>query len=211
MLLYGGHERGVGEVHAVDLGERLCHLLPELALIVALVPLGAVYRHIQAGDEELLVRYELAVVEVLLHAVHRRAALLAEQRGDEVVPALEGPLKYALGVGAGAVRHVVRRHVRAHAAGRAQPHAEAAGHVEQHLRNVRAVVGERETPLGAGCLDHFVVGRAQELLELNHVLQVSQELSPLFNQNVVKPNYPLIAKKPAEPEILPKLAGMRIY
>ena len=74
-------------------------LLLHLAAVVADVPLAAVYRHVDAGDEELLLRDEAAVFKVLLHAVHGAAALLADERVQEVVAALEGALQYALGIG----------------------------------------------------------------------------------------------------------------
>ena len=168
------------EVHAEALGERLHDLLLQLAAEVAAVPFPFFDRHVDAAEIELFVRDQLAVFEILLHAVHRGAALLPNQRGDEIVPALERALEDASGVGAGAVRHVIRGEVRIRAAGRAQADAEAALHVEQRLGNVGAVVGERDFPLGARLPDKGVVRLAQQLLKVGQMLQVSQGVLSSF-------------------------------
>ena len=99
VLLNGGAQLLLREVHAVHAPQRLDDLLLYLAAEVARVPRGFLQRHVDEAGEELLLRDELAVVEILLHTVHRRAAFLTEQRVDEVIAALEGALKYALGVG----------------------------------------------------------------------------------------------------------------
>ena len=99
VLLNGGAQLLLREVHAVHAPQRLDDLLLYLAAEVARVPRGFLQRHVDEAGEEFFLRDELAVVEILLHAVHRRAAFLTEQRVDEVIAALEGALKYALGVG----------------------------------------------------------------------------------------------------------------
>ena len=99
VLRDGGAQALLREVHAVGLAQGFEDLLLHLAAVVADVPLAAVYRHVDAGDEELLLRDEAAVFKVLLHAVHGAAALLADERVQEVVAALEGALQYALGIG----------------------------------------------------------------------------------------------------------------
>ena len=99
LLRDGGAQAFLREVHAVHFAQGFEDLLLHLAAVVADVPLAAVYRHVDAGDEELLLRDEAAVFKVLLHAVHGAAALLADERVQEVVAALEGALQYALGIG----------------------------------------------------------------------------------------------------------------
>ena len=99
VLGYGGAEFFLGAVHAVGLLERGEDLFLHLPPVVADVPVASVYRHVYAGDEELFLGDEAAVVEILLHPVHGAAAFLADERVQEVVAAFKGALQYALGIG----------------------------------------------------------------------------------------------------------------
>ena len=56
----------------------------------------------------------------------------------------------------------------------------AALHIQKDFRDVGAVVGEGQLPLGTGLLDKLVVGVLQKILEKDQVLQVSQCISPLI-------------------------------
>ena len=160
----------VGKVHAVDLFHGSDDLLFDLAAEVACVPLALFGGHVDAADEELVVRDELAVLKILLHAVHGGAAFLTDEGGDEVVAAFKGTLQNALGVRAGAVCHVISRKVGIDAARCSEPHAEAAVDVQQRLRYVRAVVRKRKFALRARLLHELVVCLLEEALEINQML-----------------------------------------
>lgn len=88
----------LGKVDAVDLGKRRYDLLLDLTAEVSGVPLALLDRHIYAGDKELFVRNDLAILKILLHAVHGGAAFLTYQCGEEVVASLKCALKDTLGV-----------------------------------------------------------------------------------------------------------------
>ena len=119
-----------------------------------------------------LVGNEIAVLEVLFHPVHGGAALLADERGDEVVSALEGPFQDALGVGAGPVRHVVGRQVRAGASRCPQTDREAPLHIQQRFGNVGAVIRQRQIPFAAGLRHQFVVCLPEQFLKIDQMFQI---------------------------------------
>ena len=179
-LLDGAAQVGLGKVHAVDLFERLEDLLLDLAAVVARVPLGLAQRHIEIRAEEFLVRDQLAVFKILLHAVHRRAALLPDERGDKVVAALERALEDALGVRTRAVGHIIGGHVGVGAVRRAQTHAKALVRIQQNLRYVRTVPCQRQPPVPTGGLNQVVVCLLQQVLEIDQMLQVSHSRIPSF-------------------------------
>lgn len=168
------------KVHAVDLFERLEDLLLDLAAVVARVPLGLAQRHIEIRAEEFLVRDQLAVFKILLHAVHRRAAFLPDERGNKVVAALERALEDALGVRTRAVGHIIGGHVGVGAVRRAQTHAKALVRIQQNLRYVRTVPCQRQPPVLAGGLNQVVVCLLQQVLEIDQMLQVSHSRIPSF-------------------------------
>ena len=171
---------GLRKVHAVDLFERLKDLLLDLAAVVARMPLGLAQRHVEICAEEFLVRDQLAVFKILLHAVHRRAALLPDERGDKVVAALERALEDALGVWTRAVGHVIGGHVGVGAVRRAQTHAKALVRIQQNLRYVRTVPCQRQPPVPTGGLNQVVVCLLQQVLEIDQMLQVSHSRIPSF-------------------------------
>ena len=183
-LLDGLAQLFLREVHAVDLFERLDDLLLDLAAVVARVPLGLAQRHVEIRAEELVVRDQLAVFKILLHAVHRRAALLPDERGDKVVAALKRTLEDALGVRARAVGHVVGGHVGVRAVRRAQTHAKAVVRIQQNLRYVRTVPCQRQPPILAGVLNQVVVCLLQQVLKIDQMLQVSHSRIPSFDAQI---------------------------
>lgn len=109
---------------------------------------------------------------MLLHALHGGAALGPEQRAQIVVAPLDGPLQDAADIGAVAAGHVVRGDVRRGAAGRPQTAGEAARQVQQHLRNVIAVIAQGDLPLVHRLLHQLVIGLLQQVLEKNQMLQI---------------------------------------
>ena len=181
--VYGGAQLLLGKIDAVHAPQRLYYLLFYLAAVVPGVPFRLFQRHVDEAGEKLLLRDELAVAEVLLHAVHGRAAFLPHQRVYKIIAALKGAFKNALGVRAGAVRHIICGEVGIRAAGRAQTYAEAALHIQQHLRNVQAVVGDGVPPLGTCLLHQFVVRLPQQVFKKEQMLKISQ-WDPSFRVNI---------------------------
>ena len=153
MPLHGRFQLLLAEIHAVDAAQGLDDLLFDLTAEIARVPVRLFQGHIDAADEKLLPGDELAVFEILLGAVHGGAALLAQQRVNKIIAALKGPLQNALGIGAGAVGHIIGSKVGTGAAGRPEPDAEAAFHIQQNFRDIGAVVGKSQLALGAGLLN----------------------------------------------------------
>ena len=183
-LLNGAAQVVFREVHAVDLLERLNDLLLDLAAVVARVPLGLAQRHVEIRAEKFLVRDQLAVFKILLHAVHRRAALLPDERGDEVVAALERALEDALGVRARAVGHIIGSHVGIGAVRRAQTHAKTLVRIQQNLRYVRTVPCQRQPPVPTGGLNQVVVCLLQQVFKIDQMLQVSHSRIPSFDAQI---------------------------
>lgn len=148
------------------------------------MPLGLAQRHVEIRAEKFLVRDQLAVFKILLHAVHRRAALLPDERGDEVVAALERALEDALGVRARAVGHIIGSHVGIGAVRRAQTHAKTLVRIQQNLRYVRTVPCQRQPPVPTGGLNQVVVCLLQQVFKIDQMLQVSHSRIPSFDAQI---------------------------
>ena len=87
---------------------------------------------------------------------------------------MQYPLHQTAGELAGVVGHVVGGDVDGPGAGRPQADAEAAGHVQQHLRDVEAGVADGQLAIRLGLLHQLVVGVVQQVFEEDHVFQISQ-------------------------------------
>ena len=157
MALDSVHELFVGIVDAIGFLHGRYDLLFDLAAEISGVPVALLYRHVDARGKEFFVGNELAVLKILLHAVHCGAAFLTYQGGDKIVSAFKRTLEYALGIRAGAVCHIIGRKIRVRAARCAQSYSEAALNIEQRLGYVRAVIGKRKLALGARLLNKRVV------------------------------------------------------
>ena len=170
MPLYRRSQLLLAEIHAVDAAQGLDDLLFDLPPEVTRVPVGLFQGHVNAADEKPLLGDELAIFEILLGAVHGGAALLAQQRVNKIVAALKGPLQNTLGIGAGAVGHIICSKVGTGAARSPEPDAEAAFHIQQNFRDIGAVVGKSQLALGAGLLNKGVVRILQKILKKDQVL-----------------------------------------
>ena len=164
------HELFLGIVHAIGLLHGLEYLLLDLTAEVSGIPVALFDRHINARGKEFLIGNELAVFKILLHAVHRGAAFLADKSGNEIVSALKCTLQNTLGVGTGAIGHVIGRKVRICAARCAKSHAEAAFNIQQGLGYVRAIVRQRKLALGTGLFNKRIVCFLQEVFKVNQML-----------------------------------------
>ena len=178
MALYSVHELFLGIVNAVGLLHGREYLFLDLAAEISGVPVALLYRHVDADGEELFVRNELAVIKILLHAVHRGTAFLTYESGNEIVSAFKRTLKYALGIRAGAIRHIIGRKVRISTSRSAQSYAEAALNIEQRLWYVRTVVGKCKLALGTRLLYKRVVRLLKETFKIDQMLQVSHYVPP---------------------------------
>ena len=172
VALYRLPQRRIGHVHAVVVAERVQHLQLQLGLVVVQTGPVTLHGRVDDGGEEPVVLHWVQQGEMLLHPLHGGAALRPEQRVEIVEAALDGPLQNAAHIGTVPVGHVVRRDLRRAAVGRPQPGGKAALQVQQHLRDVVAVVSQRQLPLVGGLLYQCVVGLLQQILEKDHVLQV---------------------------------------
>ena len=162
----------LGDVDAQLVAQGLDYLDSELGLIVVEAGLVPLHGRVHDGDEELVVLHGIEQEEVLLHTLHGRAALRAEEGAEIVVPALYGALEDAAHIGTVAVGHVIGCDVGRGAARRAQAAREAPRQVEQHLGHIVAVVAQAQLPLVHGPGHQLVLRLLQEILEVNQMLQV---------------------------------------
>ena len=170
VVLDGLAHGGVGGVDAVLVMQLVNDLELELSLVVIEVGLVALHGRIDLGDEELLVLDGVDEEEMLLHTLHRCAALRAEESVEVVVAALDGALEDGAGIGAGAGGHVVAGDVGGRAARRSEPGGEAAGEIEQRLGYVVAVVAESVASLVHCLYDKLVVCLLKQILKVDKML-----------------------------------------
>ena len=107
VLLDGLAHGSLGGVDAQAVSHGLYDLEHELCLVVVKVRLIAFHGGIDLRYEELFVLNGIDQEEVLLHTLHGRAALRAEQAAQIVVSALDRALENGAGIGTGPVGHVV--------------------------------------------------------------------------------------------------------
>ena len=172
VALYRLPQRRIGHVYPVVVAEHVQHLQLQLGLVVVQTGLVPLHGRVDDGGDELWILHRLEQGEMLLHPLHGGAALRAEQRVQVVEAALDGALQNAAHIGAVPVGHVVRRHLRRTAVRRPQPRGKAALQVQQHLRDIVAVIPQSQLSFVDGLLHQRVVGLPQQLLEKDHVLQV---------------------------------------
>ena len=159
----------VGGVHPQPVVQRVHHLQLQLGLVVVQRGLVTLHGRVDDRDEEIVVLDGVKQEEVLFHALHRGAALGAEEGAQVVVAALYRALEYAAHVGTVAVGHVVGGDVRRRAARRAQAGGEAPRQIQQYLGYVVAVVAQRRLPLVHGLGHKLVLRLLQQILKIYEV------------------------------------------
>ena len=151
----------------------------ELLFIVVDGILGLFEGHVHEGAlEPLVLDHVLHPLQVLLEPAGDGTRLGSQLGVQEIEAALQRPLQQAAAIVAGAGRHVIGGHVGRGTAGRPQPHAEAAGQIQQYLRHEVAGVPQRQLPLALGLLDEVVIGLLQQVLEINQMLQIPHCVPP---------------------------------
>ena len=171
---------GVGHVHAEAVLELIDDLELELSLVVVEVGLVALHGRVDLGDEEAGVLYGVDEEEVLLHTLHGGAGLCTEQSVKVVVAALDGALEDGAGIGTCTGGHVVACEVGRRAARRAQAAGEAAGQVEQNLRDIVAVVSQSVLPFFDRLRDELVLSVLKEVFKVDKMLKVFQAIHLFF-------------------------------
>ena len=172
MVINGAAHGLLGGVDAVFLVQLVHDLELELRLVVIEIGLVALHGRVDLRDEELLILHRVDEEEMLLHALHGRAAFRAEKGIEIVVPAFDGALEKGAGIGAGAVGHVIAGDIRGCAARRAEPGRKAAGKVEQNFRDVVAAVAQRIVSLLYCLCDKLVVCILKQILKIDQMLKV---------------------------------------
>ena len=168
----------VGDIDAVDLMELVQHLLLQLGLVIVKAGLIALHGRVDDGDKEALVLHRLQQEEMLLHPLHGGAALRSEQGAQIVEAALDGPLQNTADIGTVAVGHVVGRHIRCGTVWGPQPGGKTARQIQQHLRNVVAVIAQRHLSLTGGLLHQSVVRLLQKVLKIDQMLEIFHDGTP---------------------------------
>ena len=158
VLLDGLAQRLVGGIHAVVVPEKVQHVGLQLPLIVVDAVDGLLERHVrELALEPLVVDDAGHPLQMLLEPAGHGTRLRGQLGVQKVEAALQRPLQQTASVVTGAGGHVVRRHVRRGAAGRTEPHGEAARQIQQHLRHEVAGVAQRQPAVVAALLDKVVV------------------------------------------------------
>ena len=172
MVINGAAHSLLGGVDTVFLVQLVHDLELELRLVVIEIGLVALHGRVDLRDEELLILHRVDEEEMLLHALHGRAAFRAEKGVEIVIPAFDGALEKGAGIGAGAVGHVIAGDIRGCAARRAEPGRKAAGKVEQNFRDVVAAVAQRIVSLLYRLCDKLVVCILKQILKIDQMLKV---------------------------------------
>ena len=172
MLVYRLTERGVRDVNAVDLAERLKYVSAQL-LLVMLVGRGSRHKgDVHHAHKKLRIYrlYQTENVKIFVRTVHHLAGLRGHHRGEKVISALDAALKDAAGEGTCLVGHVVGADVGAAGSGGAQTHGEATGQVQQNFGDKVAGIAQRLFAVRRGLLDKLVVRVDKETFKIYEVL-----------------------------------------
>ena len=111
---------------------------------------------------------------MLLHALHGRAALGAEQGVEVIVAAFDGALQDRADIRAGPRGHVIAGDIGGRAPRRAQPAGKAAGKIQQRLGNITAVIAQRQLSLFHCLCDQLVLRVLKQVFKINQMFQVFQ-------------------------------------
>ena len=176
VLLHRLADGRVGGVHAVFLRQRIQHPAAHLLDVGIQRVVGDLVGDVAVGDEEIGLVVDLQDLEVLHGAVHHGTGVHAGQRVKELVAALHAAFHQGAGIFTGVVGHIIGSDVQRTGAGGAESDGEAAGQIQQRLRHVVAGIADGQLSLCLCLLDQIVVGILQQALEVDQMLQVSQEL-----------------------------------
>ena len=176
VVVDGGAQALFGDVHTIVGLQRLQDLHAQLGLVVRQIVGVALHGRVDDGGEEAVILHQLEQGKVLLHTLHGGAGLCAEEGVEVVVPALDCAFENGAGVRTCAVGHVIARHVRGCAAGRAESGGEAAGQVQQGLRDIVAVVSQGQLAVRDRLRDKLVLRVLQQVLEEDQMFEILQAL-----------------------------------